>query len=231
MTPVTILDRTLYSIGEAAKFLQVRRDTLKRWLEGATIDGRRYPPVIRIEPKKSDEVTWAEFVEAGFLREYRSAGVSLQYLRPFLDKARARTGAPYPLAHLRPLIDQDRKLVYDLQKEVDLEPGLYLVKPGPRVDEFQLAPVVEQFLDKVEFGADGYVTRFFPEGRRSPVTIDPEHSFGIPQIKGVRTEILAEAVEAGEDRRSVASDWDLEPADVGAAIHWEQTIGRLAAAA
>jgi hypothetical protein len=39
-------------------------------------------------PDGSDIVTWAELVEAGFLREYRARRVSLQYLRPVIDEMR-----------------------------------------------------------------------------------------------------------------------------------------------
>ena len=230
MTTITVLKRPLYSTGEAADFLQLSRNTLKRWLEGATIGGREYPPVIRPEPTGSDTVTWAEFVEAGFLREYREHGVSLQHMRPFIERARKRMRTPYPLAHFRPFIE-NRRLVYDLQMEVELERGLYLVRPGPQHDVFQLAPPVEQFLEKVEFAPEGYVARFLPLGPKSPVQIDPERSFGIPQIYGVRTELLAEAAAAGEPLGEIAEEWDLAANEVTAGLEWEQSIGRLAAAA
>lgn len=231
MNLATALDNPLYTVGEAARFLQLRRDTLKRWLDGAEIRGRIYPPVIRSTPKGGDEVSWGEFIEAGFLREYRSQDVSLQQMRTFLEKVRARTGTPFPLAHFKPFIDENRRLLYDLQKEADLEAGLYLVQPGTATDELQFAPVVEGFLDKVEFGPEGYAERYWPQGKRSPVAIDPERSFGIPQIKGVRTEIVVEAVEAGEDREVVAHQWGLSISEVAAAVGWEQSIGRVAIAA
>lgn len=231
MSPVTVLERPLYTMGEAAKFLQVRRDTLKRWLDGAEIRGRTYPPVIRVAAKRTDEVTWAEFIEAGFLREYRQLDVSLQRMRGFLDRVRDRTDAPYPLAHFRPFVDENHQLLYDLQKEADLEPGLYLVKQGEVTEEFQLAPVVERFLQKVDFGPDGYAERYWPQGKGSPVAIDPEHSFGVPQVRGIRTEIVVEAIEAGEPTDSVAGEWGLSSAEVEAAVAWEQSIGRVAKAA
>jgi uncharacterized protein (DUF433 family) len=229
MAELTVLDRPLYSTGEAAEFLQLPRDTLKRWLEGVTVSGKFYPPVIRRQPSGSDVVTWAEFVEAGFLREYREHGVVLQHMRPFIDQARKRTGIPYPLAHFKPLIE-NRRLVYDLQQEAKLDAGLYLVRPGTQQDELQLAPPVEQFLEKVEFAPEGYVHRFRPLGPKSPVTIDPERSFGIPQVDGVRAEALAEAVDSGESVEDVAAGWGLKRRDVKAALTWESSIGRVAVA-
>src|SRR5262245_39649684 len=107
-SPVSVLDRPLYSIGEAAGFLRIPRNTLLRWLEGVHVRGAYYEPVIRPEATDSDSVTWAEFVEAGFLREYRQHGVSLQHMRPFIERARKKQGTPYPLAHFRPFIENRR---------------------------------------------------------------------------------------------------------------------------
>jgi uncharacterized protein (DUF433 family) len=220
---VTVLHRPLYSIGEAARFLYLSSSTLRRWLEGTTVDQRFYPPVIREEPTGADSVTWGEFVEAGFLREYRGAGVPLQNMRPFIQAARVQYGVPYPLAHFRPLIE-NRRLVYDLQREVDLDEHLYLVRVGARGNQLQLAPPVEAFLKVVDFAPGGDVAVLRPLGKRSPIALDPEVSFGLPQIRGVRAERIAEAVAAGDPEAEVASDWDLTEAQVGAALDWQQSI-------
>ena len=74
----TPMEEGLYYIGEAARFLLITPTRLRRWLEGKTIAGRWYQPVIRPEPTGDDSVTWAEFVEASLLREYRRR-VSLQH--------------------------------------------------------------------------------------------------------------------------------------------------------
>jgi hypothetical protein len=71
---------------------------------------------------------WAEFIEAGFLREYRLAKrVSLQRLRPFLERARTELHVPYPRAHFKPFVS-NRELVYELQVESSLDPALFLVR-------------------------------------------------------------------------------------------------------
>jgi hypothetical protein len=68
---VNVLDREMYSETEAARLLRVAKSTLHYWLEGGVRRGRRYSPVIRVEPRESRIVTWAEFIEAGLLRQYR----------------------------------------------------------------------------------------------------------------------------------------------------------------
>ncbi len=223
---LTVLDRPLYSHVEAARLLRLPARTLYRWLEGADRSGVHYDPVIRPQSTGSDSVTWGEFVEAGLLRGYREKKVSLQKMRPFIQRAREEWGIPYPLAHLKPLIMDRKELVYALQQATLLDPRLYLV----RVEGGQmlLAAPVEDFLQRVEFDPTGVVSRLFPSGLRTPVVIDPEVSFGVPQIKGVRTESVAESVAAGESRESAALAWGLGLSDVDAAIDWERSLKKAA---
>lgn len=123
MGGLTILNRPLYSVTEAARLLRIPSGTLRRWLEGWEVRGTLYEPVIRTAPTGADAVTWAEFIEAGFLREYRLAKrVSLQRMRPFLERARSELNVPYPLAHFKPFVS-NRELVYELQVESSLDPA------------------------------------------------------------------------------------------------------------
>ncbi len=222
---LAVLDRPLYSTREAARLLNLPGRTLRRWLEGATIRRVEYPPVIRPEPTSSDSVTWGEFVEAGLLRGYRNRRVPLQKIRPFIEKIRERRGIPYPLAHFQPLIDR-QQLVYELQQESLLDPRLYLVEAVG--GQMLWAEPIKDFLERVEFEPGGSVSRLYPFGLGTRVVIDPEVSFGVPQIKGVRTELVAESVAAGESAEDAALSWGLGMEDVGAALEWEGSLRKAA---
>ena len=101
---VTVLDREMFSEAEASRLLRLPQGTLHYWLEGGERRNRQYKPVIRQEPFGTRSVTWAEFVEAGLLREYRRTHhVLMTQLRSFIDQ-RCRplsrmTGTP-----IRPLV-------------------------------------------------------------------------------------------------------------------------------
>lgn len=221
--PLSTIDRPLYSIGEAARLLQLPSQTLRRWLEGAKVKGTYYKPVIREESTGSDAVTWAEFVEAGLLGRYRDRDVPLIKMRPFIEATRAEFGVPYPLAHFKPLIE-GRELVYRLQEKAELDPELYLVRPA-RGGQLQWAHPVAEFLERVEFAPDAdYIARIYPLGKAQPVVIDPEVSFGIPQVGGVRTELILESLEAGESPRETAKEWGLRLAEVKAAAQYERGL-------
>jgi uncharacterized protein (DUF433 family) len=223
MGDARVLDLPLYSLTEAGRLLGVRSVTLKRWLEGYTARGTRHPPIIRPEPTGAEAVTWGEFVEAGFLHEYRTE-MPLQQLRPLVDGMRQEFGVRYPLAHFRPLVDASkRQAVMRLQELTQTPSELFIVRWWNQ--QIQWSEPVEDFLHKVEFDPlDAVARRMFPLGREVPVAIDPELSFGIPQVRGVRTEVIVELLDAGEPREVVARMWGMEEQEVEAALTWERHL-------
>ena len=213
------LERPVYGMGQAARLLGLRTDGLRRWVDGYERNDRSYPPVIREQRSGDDTVTWGEFVEAGYLREYRAKHVSLQYLRPVIGILRRELGVPYPLATLRPYTS-GRQLALEVQRTVGLDPELGIVVLG-RDGELQLTAPAAAFLEKVEF-LDDEVGRLFPLGRTVPVVLDPDRGFGEPTVpRGVRTEAIFELVTAGEPMSRVAEAYDVTEHEVQAAVDFE----------
>jgi hypothetical protein len=85
-----------------------------------------YEPVARVEPTGGEVVTWGEFVELGYLREYRRKGVPLQRLRPVIAALRDEYETLYPLATAKPFV-HGRDLVLMLQQETGLPQPLAIV--------------------------------------------------------------------------------------------------------
>lgn len=217
--PLTVLDRELYTTAEAARLLRVPVRTLQNWLEGNVMRGTQYPPVLRPAPTGNDVVTWGEFVEAAFLTEYRRVReVPLQHIRPVVDDLRERYGVPYPLAHFRPYV-VDRELVISDPDSEGVDAGeAPLVAHRKR--QLLLGTALDLFLDKVEFDND-IATRLRPDGTESLVVIDPEVAFGLPVVRGVRTEVIHELFDAGDSVDMIAEGYELSKQAVEAAIRFE----------
>jgi len=148
-------------------------------------------------------------------------------MRPIIQRMREEFGVPYPLAHFKPLVDTaSRELVLQLQQETNLDEALMLVRL--KGDQLQWAEPVAAFLEQIDFDAQGVVWRIRPLGKQSPVVIDPEVSFGIPQVRGIRTEIILEAYAEKGDVGQVADDWHLTVDEVQAALQWEARRGMAA---
>ena len=223
MEPLTLLDREVYDERLAAEVLGIAQPTLHYWLEGGNQRGKRYEPVLRAEPTGSKAVTWGEFVEARYLREYRrTLGASLSNIREFIQYLRRELNVSYPLARARPWVGPDRHLFVVAQDEAGLPSELWAAIE-PHTGVTMLLPPAEAFLVRVEFDNDesGIVVRLRPDGPESPVVIDPEVRFGSPAVHGIPTDALAEQVRAGDSIESIVQDFDLELDDVIAALRYE----------
>lgn len=224
-----MLDRPVYGTVEAAGYLGLRPDRVRAWLDGYDRAGTVYPPVVRPTPTGSDIVTWGEFVELGYLREYRRKGVPLQKLRPVIEALRHEYATPYPLATARPFV-MGKELVLELQEQHELPAAIAIVvRSGQTV---ALTAEARRFFHKVEFdatGTDGVARRLRPAGPASPVVIDPLVRFGRPSVAGVATERLWELHDAGESVAEIADGYGLPAESVRAAVAYEEQQRSLAA--
>ena len=222
MTDLTLLEREMYAEAEAARLLDVAPSTLHYWLEGKPgRDGKVQLPVIRQEPQGTGAaVTWAEFVEAGLLRQYRrELKVPLPELRIFIDLLRERFDVPYPLADQRPYVS-GKALVLEAQDAAGL-PGefcLVTVTGG----QLLLTPASDSFLRRARWEGE-IATGWRPhDDQDSSVLIDPTVRFGRPAVGGISTEVIWEHSEDGEDDDEIAEVYGLTPRDVAWALAYEK---------
>ena len=213
------LDREIYAEAEAAEILRVPQATLHWWLEGGKRRSKVYPPVIRPQPTGAKTLTWAEFVEAALLRQYRrELDVRLGELRRFIEALRESEGVPYPLAHYRPWVGEGKRLLLELQQASNLPGELWLVAPAS--DQVVLTEPAAAFLKRVEW-RDNLPIAWRPhEDEASPVRCQPTIRFGRPSIRGISTEAIAEHLEAGEGDEEVAEQFSLSLDE----IRWAQAF-------
>lgn len=222
----------MYSETEAARLLRLPPSTLNYWLEGGRRGGKIYQPIIREQPKGGHPpVTWPEFIEASWMRQYRRIdNVPMAELRAFITRLRERYGVPYPLAHFKAFANQGQLVIIrEAQTAAGLDPDFCLV-----------AEVSGQLV--LTAAADGYVRRieWDPEHDApiawrphddpdSPVRIYPGIRFGRPSVGGISTDVLWEQVDDGADLNEVADDYGLNVRDVQWAVSYE-TAARARAA-
>jgi len=225
---VSLLERPVYGIAEAAGLLGLRPDRARAWLDGYERQGVQYAPVIRVGPTGDEIVTWGEFAELGYLREYRRKGVPLQRLRPVIDELRREFRTPYPLATAKPYVF-GKELVLELQQKNDIPKSIAIVISSGQT--IALADEAMRFFRKVEFDPpdEGEVRRLRPAGAASPVVIDPLVRFGQPSVQGVATERLWELFDAGESVEEITEGYDMSGELVRAAVAYEEQQRSLAA--
>ena len=225
---VTVLDREMYTEAAAARLLGLAQGTLNYWLEGGERRGKVYRPVIRVEPRGDRAaVTWAEFIEAGLLREYRRKhGVPMAELRAFIDVVRERYGVPYPLADRRPYIS-GRELLSHAQDAAGLDPDFCLVAEVR--GQYVLTSPADSFLRRVTWDGDIAVEWRPHNDPQSPVRMNPDVRFGRPAIAGISTEVLWEHERAGESVEEIAAEFSVPTDSVLWALAYETSARARAA--
>ncbi|MFF0271584.1 DUF433 domain-containing protein [Kribbella sp. NPDC004536] len=215
----TMLDRELYSVPEAARLLGLSSSTLHYWLEGGERRGVRYEPIIRPEPVGRRSLTWAEFIEAGWLSTYRRRRqIPMSQLRAFISVLRAELGIPYPLAHSKSWVS-GRTLVLQAQEAVSLAPEFQVVS---RVGtQLMLTYAGETFMERVVWDGD-VAAGWKPHTSESPVEVRPGVRFGRPAVAGISTAGLFDEAEEGASAEEIADDFSLSVAEVRWALSYEE---------
>jgi len=222
---IDLLERPTYGMSQVDRILGLPGGTARRWIDGYERGGKRYPPVIREESSWDDMATWGEFVETRLLAEYRDAGVSMLRMRPAVEALRQELKTRYPLASARTWLDvHGQELVRKVQDDVGLDKPLALVvvRTGQRV--LTWSKPAEEFRRSVEWSGEGDSARptlIRPMPDVHDVEVDPLRGFGEPVVRGVRTEVIAELIRAGESPEMVADEYDLEKKKVDAAVRYE----------
>jgi uncharacterized protein (DUF433 family) len=224
---VTYLERPIYGFSQVDDLLGLKSGTARRWIDGYERRGREYAPIVRERRLGDDIVTWGEFVETRVLAAYRDAGVPMVRMRPVVEGLRQRFQVRYPLATIRPYVDEDLRLVYEVQEEAHLEDSMRLVVEAGS-GQYVLAPDVRRFrrIAVFEDVADEgrIVTRLHPLGEKRQVAIDPGRRFGSPVVRSTPTDVLAELVRAGEPVEWVAEQYALTLDEVLDALEYERQL-------
>lgn len=178
----------LYTPAEAARYLGVSSETMRRWARGTSIRRAERAdilsdPVITAHRSAPGQaaIPFVGLAEAYALRALRQAGVSLQVIRPALAALQAELGLGHALASKR-LYTDGAEVLYDLAAHTSDDNAamatkeLVEVRHGQRV----FTAAVEEWLSQVTY-ANGYAQVLpLPGYAAAGVLVDAARSFGQP---------------------------------------------------
>jgi uncharacterized protein (DUF433 family) len=210
-----------YTVAEAARFLGVPTSTFSTWAKGYV----RRPPgrpevqgnaiVSSIEAARNfPTIPFVGLAEGMVLAAFRKSSVSLQHIREAVSILEQDIGLEHVLASKR-LYTSGARILYDYadsEDDVQLS-GLTEVVNRQKV----FAPVVEEYLRRIEYASDGWAGRLVsPATLRPIVTADPARAFGQPIfIRGAgRVEDVIDRWKAGDPLVEVAEDFGVPAEDV-----------------
>lgn len=221
---VDLLSRPTYGLAQIDSLLGLRAGTARRWIDGYRRGGKTYEPVVREHSTGEEIATWGEFIETRLLAEYRDAGVPMIRMRPAVEALRQELQVPYPLASARMWLRPDgRDLVRVIEEKIGLDSHLALVVVATG-QTLAWSPEADRFRTAIEWSGeteDAEPRPLRPVAAINEVVVDPLVGFGEPVVRGVRTEIIRELVQAGESQDAIAEVYELPRAAVEAAVRYE----------
>ncbi len=199
-----------YSIPEAAGYLRLPVSTLRAWMLGQRYRVRREPkvfrPVIGIADRNNRQLSFINLVEAFVLTAVRREhDISLPKVRKAVD-------------YLRRTFKTDRPLAEEQFQTDGVD--LFVERFGSLIGatqegQLQMREIIRDRLKHVLRDPQGVPEKIvlFPAGcdkvGSADVVIDPKFSFGRPILDGlgVRTAILAERFDAGDNFEVLANEY------------------------
>ncbi|HEY5173616.1 MAG TPA: DUF433 domain-containing protein [Acidimicrobiia bacterium] len=205
------LSRAIFTLPEAAGYLDVPKSTIHAWARPAA--GK---PLITVFPRRGAQATvpFIGFAEAYVLTVFRCTGVPLQQIRPAVDALSRNIGLEHALASKR-LYTDGAEVLYDYANERNEDDLLELVVV--RTGQHQFSEIVRDYLKRITYGSDGWATRVrLPSYQRAEVVVDPTMAFGLPLVVhgGARVEDLVDRFVAGDSVADIAYDFDVPPEEV-----------------
>jgi uncharacterized protein (DUF433 family) len=223
-------DVPLYTLTEAARYLDVPPSTLTSWAKGYRRQSAERPPVvgapvltsIRNGANRGPVIPFVGLAEGLVLTAIRRGGVPLQRIRPALTQIDSEFGVQHALASKR-LYTDGAEVLFDYS-ENGSDPDaaraareLVVVRNGQRV----FNDIVEAYLRRIEFGKDGYAKLIhLPAYQVADVVVDPARGFGQPIFArgGARLEDAIALFRAGESLDTVAEEYGVPRADIEDAV-------------
>lgn len=194
------LDTPNYEVGEAARYAHIHANTVTRWQRTAALGSR----------DSGKKLSYLQLIELAVAASCKAAGMTLNDIRA----ARAYFAGAYQTKHPFATL----KLQTD-GVDLAIEAGAELLI-GNRNGQYAWKRMIGERFRQFDY-EDGLATRWHPQGKQSPVIIDPRVRFGAPHVAGVPTWLLKDRWIAGEPIEEITEDLDLKTGQIEAALRFE----------
>jgi len=210
-----------YSIGDAARYLQIPAGTIRSWTIGRNYpvsDGEKFfEPLIPIKKQKPRLLSFINLIEIHILWAIRKHHqIKLDSVRTALDFIDEKFQVPHPLAR-----EEFRTDGIDL----------FIEKYGKLINASQkgqteLKDSLKAHLERIEVDDEGLAKGLYPFTRsqkeNSPkiLVINPRIAFGRLVIAGtgIAAKVLSERFNAGDSIEELADDYDCDRLKIEEAI-------------
>ena len=182
------LNTPIYPVYQTNRLVGISRWTVTRYLRGyeykylvgGTSHEGHQPPVVNPD-EGSVYASFLDLVDLLYVKEFLSRGFSLYFLRQALAEARERLGTPHFARSV--FYTSGDQIVLKLPKDGNL---IALMTGG----QLTIQEITERLSTRLDFENAteyGLAQRWYPNGKKGHIVIDPRVSFGQPTLIGYST--------------------------------------------
>ena len=208
----------LYTPTQASRILRIPRNTLRSWIESNGLQA----PLLKAAATQPVRLSFLNMIETKVVDILRSKPhrLKLQRIRNHIRYYSKSLGTDHPLAHKNLETFAGDLFVRDEHdKLVNTSAG----------GQLAMKEILSEFLERVEYDADGLASKFFVFGQLTPsvdspkvVAISPFISFGRPAISGlgVTVDVIADRFACGESVDEISRDYDATREEIEEALRF-----------
>lgn len=202
-----MLSAGIYSIGEAARLVNVHPARLRGWVCGHA-DTSMKPLILRDLPIIDHQIalSFVNLIEARFIAAFANHGVSIQSIRTMAEEAERVLGQPHAFAR-NAMFQTDGRKIYLASAKKTQDKKMYDLK----THNWAMPQILEDGLKTgIEFAISGLANIWYPRKNVAPsVAVSPRVAFGKPALRasGVPTIAIADALIAEENNYENVARW------------------------
>jgi len=223
------LNAPTYSIAETSRLVGIPSWSVSRYLGGyeykyfvrEKMQERQKPPIISQSEEKSNYASFLDLVDLLFVKEFLKRGFSLQYLRLALAEAKEYLGTPH-FARTE-FYTSGSEIILKLPKDGNM---IALMTGG----QIAIPEIIKKLSNKLDFEditKFGLARRWYPNGKRGLIVIDPQISFGRPTLNGhsIATSNIYDLYLGEKEKVEPVSEWFIIPVHkIKAAVQFEHNL-------
>jgi uncharacterized protein (DUF433 family) len=237
MTQLSLSDRSLidtlhtpaYYIADISRLIGISKGRISRYLRGyrytysvneQEIKGKQ-KAVVDQSLKGSSYASFLELIDLLYIKELLKRGFTLQYIRKALKEAEEYLGTPHFARSV--FFTSHHNIMLKLPKDGNI---VALLSGG----QFGLKEVIDMFWDKLDFeniSEFGFARRWYPNGKRGGIVIDPQISFGKPTIigRGIATQNIYDLYLGEGGSEDPVSKWfNIPVTEIETAVQFEHSL-------
>ena len=218
-----------YSFAETSRLIKLPVWSVRRYLRGyeykyltsEEIREGKQPPVVGQSEEGSTYASFLDLIDLLIVKELLIRGFTLQHLRLALKEAKEYLGTQHFA----------RSEFYTSGAEIILK----LPKDGHMIalltgGQTAFREIIENLSSKLDFESItglGFTRRYYPNGKRGLIVIDPQVSFGRPTLinRGVATYNIYDLYSGENETIEPVSEWFNIPApEIQAAVYFEHSL-------